>query len=211
MRRVWMIVGVLSAIWVAVFAYGVKTHQFDRATIFVQTETTRYSDYSSSVSSSTVPVASIETSSSTHATNAMVVRVIDGDTLEVLEDGQAKPATVRLLGVNTPETVDPRRPVQCYGKEASAFVHALLEGKRIDIRSDPQADERDAYGRLLRNVILEDGRDVNAMLVREGYAYAYLSFPLTPARKREMKQLEIDARTAQRGLWSPDTCNGKTQ
>ncbi len=159
-------------------------------------------------SSSSVVSVSVATSTPTIQTNALVVRTIDGDTIEVLIDGEAKDQRVRLLGINTPETVDPRRPVQCFGKAASEYLKTLLEGKRVLLKPDVLADERDKYDRLLRNVVLEDGTDVNALMVREGYASAYLSFPLDPARKRELKELEKDAKLKENGLWSPNTCNG---
>jgi micrococcal nuclease len=137
-------------------------------------------------------------------TNATVTKVVDGDTIDVRFDiGDV--ARVRLLGVNTPETVDPRKPVECFGKEASAFTKGLLEGKQIRLDADPQADERDVYGRLLRNVITEDGSDVNMLLVQQGYAYAYLSFPLDPARKKQLSDVEKEAKEAKRGLWG-DAC-----
>ena len=147
-------------------------------------------------------------SSTRITTNALVVKVVDGDTIEARIDGQQDLAKVRLLGINTPESVDPRRPVQCFGKEASNFVKQLMEGKRIALREDVQADDRDKYGRLLRNILLEDGTDVNALLIKEGYAYAYVSFPLNKERKAEMRRLEQEAKTAKRGLWSPETCDG---
>jgi micrococcal nuclease len=138
-------------------------------------------------------------------TNATVTRVVDGDTVVVLQDN-GEEATVRLLGVNTPETVDPRKTVECFGKEASNFTKHELTGQRIRLDPDPQADERDKYGRLLRNIVMADGTDFNALLVHDGYAYAYLSFPLDPARKREIKQLETEAKEAKRGLWGDDVC-----
>ncbi len=143
------------------------------------------------------------------STNAFVIRAVDGDTLLVRFDGETEESRIRLLGINTPETVDPRKPVECFGKEASKHMHELVDGKRIRLDADPQADERDKYDRLLRNVFLDDGSDVNAAMVKDGYAYAYLSFPLTASRKRELKKLEEDARIAGRGLWNPNTCNGK--
>lgn len=143
------------------------------------------------------------------STNAFIVRAVDGDTLVAKIDGETKESRIRLLGINTPETVDPRKTVECFGHEASAHMHAMIDGKRVLLKGDPQADERDKYDRLLRNVFLEDGTDVNAAMVRDGYAYAYLSFPLSPERKRELKRLQDDAQAAGRGLWSPETCNGK--
>lgn len=148
----------------------------------------------------------IQTSSSTHPVNATVLKVVDGDTLEVKLDGEEKTFKIRLLGIDSPETVDPRRPVECFGKEASAKMHEMADGKRVMLKADPLADERDKYDRLLRNMYLEDGSDVNAFMVSEGYANAYLSFPLDPKRKAELKKLENDAKIAQRGLWNPQTC-----
>ncbi|MDD5438237.1 MAG: thermonuclease family protein [Patescibacteria group bacterium] len=163
------------------------------------------------------PVAPINTATSTAPivmatttarTNALVVRVVDGDTIDVKLDSEPeKEYKVRLLGVNTPETVDPRRPVQCFGHEASDFTKASLNGKRIWLAADSQADERDKYGRLLRNVYLDDGTDFNAKLVSQGYAYAYVSFPQDPARKAEIRRLETEAKTEKRGLWAPGACN----
>ncbi len=151
------------------------------------------------------------TSTAVTTTNALVVRAVDGDTLTVRRDGDQEDVKVRMLGVDTPETVDPRKAVQCFGKEASAFTASLVDGKRVRLDADPLADEVDKYGRLLRNVILEDGRDMNALLVQEGYAYAYLSFPLNPVRKAELKRLQSEAEEAKRGLWAPEGCNGQPE
>lgn len=150
--------------------------------------------------------------------NATVIKVADGDTFDAALDppssrgaglreaGDGITVTVRLLGVDTPETVDPRKPVQCFGKEASDFTKNLLSGARVRLDPDPLADERDQYGRVLRNVTLEDGTDVNAILVRDGYAHAYLSFPLDPSRKKQLYDLEQDAKTLERGMWAEGAC-----
>lgn len=141
------------------------------------------------------------------STNAAVVRVVDGDTIDIKLDAEPdKEYKVRLLGVNTPETVDPRRPVQCFGKQASDFTKKTLSGKRIRLEADPQADERDKYDRLLRNIFLEDGTDFNALLVKDGYAQAYVSFPQNPARKVELRKLESEAKAAGAGMWAPGAC-----
>lgn len=142
------------------------------------------------------------------AANAEALRVVDGDTLVVKLDGEEGEWKIRMLGINTPESVDPRRPVECFGKEASEKLARIMEVKRIRLEPDPQADERDKYGRLLRNVWLEDGTDVNALMVREGYAYAYLSFPLDRQRKAELKKLETEAKVSGVGLWATSTCAG---
>ncbi len=195
-RSIKTMIGCLVAI--VVIAIG---HAASRNTIRSSAPSSHQPTVSSSTSS-TSPVA-------VTSTNARIVRAVDGDTLVARIDGAQNDVRVRLLGVNTPESVDPRRPVQCFGKEASHFTASLVEGKRVNLIEDAEADDRDVYNRLLRNVELEDGTDVNQTLVREGYAYAYVSFPMNRARKNEMRRLEAEARRAGRGLWNPSTCDGK--
>lgn len=147
---------------------------------------------------------------STLGVSARVVRVVDGDTVEVELETTNEEHKVRLLGVNTPESVDPRRSVQCFGKEASHRMKALVEGKRVFLLDDPKADDRDKYGRLLRTIVrADDFLDINATLVNQGYANTYLSFPLDVRRKAQLRLLEQQAKQAERGLWSPATCAGK--
>lgn len=167
-----------------------------------------YRDLSASPEA-TVVMTTSTTATSTIETNAFVVRDVDGDTIVVKLDGSTDEVKIRFLGVDTPESVDPRKTVQCFGKEASKHTKELLEGKRIRLEEDPQADAVDKYGRLLRNILLEDGTDYNASLVRDGYAHAYLSFPLDKKRKAQLAALEKEAQAEQRGLWNPDTCSGK--
>lgn len=124
-----------------------------------------------------------------------VVRVVDGDTL--LLDGQER---VRLIGVNTPESVDPRRPVQYFGKEASAFVRHVAEGRRVRLESGDEP--RDHYGRTLAFVYLEDGTFLNAEIIRQGYGHAFTRYPFRYAA--EFRALELEARGARRGLWAKD-------
>jgi len=154
------------------------------------------------------PVLQTHTSTSTIETNAVVTRVVDGDTIEARYDHEETLVKIRLLGVNTPESVDPRRGVECFGKVASQFTKDILEGKRIQLVEDPEADNIDKYQRLLRNIVLEDGTDFNLLLVEQGYANAYLSFPLNKQRKAQLSQAEKDAREAGLGLWSTSTCSG---
>ncbi|MBI4138573.1 thermonuclease family protein [Candidatus Uhrbacteria bacterium] len=150
-----------------------------------------------------LPDAAPGQATGTVALNATILRVVDGDTFVAKVDQEDGEWTVRLLGINTPETVDPRRPVECFGKEASKKLHELLpDGTRIRLEADPQADERDKYDRLLRNVLLADGTDVNALMVRDGFAHAYLSFPLAASRKKELRDDETAAREEKLGLWA---------
>lgn len=135
-----------------------------------------------------------------------VTKVTDGDTIHIDMDGTDE--KVRLIGINTPETVDPRTQVQCFGKEASNRMKELAEGKIVRLEYDDSQSLRDAYGRLLAYVYLEDGQMLNRKMVAEGYAYEYTY--LTPYKyQSEFRDLQNIARTSARGLWSPETCDGK--
>ena len=126
----------------------------------------------------------------------VVTSVVDGDTLHVqLTNGDDE--RVRIVGIDTPETVDPRKPVQCFGEEASARMKELVEGKSVVIEKKPDED-RDRYDRLLRYVIM-DGEDIGALMISEGYAFSYKPFP--HPKLREYNALEREARTEGRGLW----------
>ena len=106
---------------------------------------------------------------------------------------------VRLIGVDTPETVHPQKPVEYFGKEASAFTRSLAEGQLVRLEADPTNADRDRYGRLLRYVYLEDGTLLNAVIIAQGYGFAYVKYPFE--RMEEFRQLEREAREKGRGLW----------
>jgi len=129
-----------------------------------------------------------------------VVRVIDGDSLEVKLDGGNE--KVRLIGVDTPEMGRNDRVVEYFAAEAAAFTRKLAQGKRVKLETDPEGDTRDRYGRALRYVYLPDGRMLNAVIVSEGYGHAYTRFPFS--RLEEFRKLEREARDAGRGLWNAD-------
>ncbi|HET8954946.1 MAG TPA: thermonuclease family protein [Solirubrobacterales bacterium] len=126
---------------------------------------------------------------------AYVTRVVDGDTIEVDLDGHEE--DVRYIGVDTPETVKPDTPVQCFGPQASAFNHGLVE--RRGVRLVFGVERRDVYGRLLAYVYL-GGRFVNAELLRRGLART-LTIPPNDRFAARFKRLEIAAARAGRGLW----------
>jgi micrococcal nuclease len=128
-----------------------------------------------------------------------VVRVVDGDTIEL--DGGEK---VRLIGVDTPETVHPNKPVERFGKEASSFTRRTVEGKRVRLEYDPGPSRLDKYGRTLAYVYLLDGRLLNLEIIRQGYGHAYTKYPFTQSRMNEFRAAEQEARAARRGLWAPD-------
>jgi len=125
-----------------------------------------------------------------------VRRVVDGDTL-VLENGER----VRLIGVDTPETVHPQKPVERFGKQASAFTRRLLEGQRVRLKFDQQ--RRDRYGRTLAYVYLPDGQLVNEEIIRQGYGHAFTKCPFAQDMMDHFRAAERQAREAGRGLWAP--------
>ena len=129
---------------------------------------------------------------------ARVERVIDGDTLVVRYQGESQ--TVRLSGVDTPESAHPTAPVEHFGREASAFTRTRLDGQTVELVTDPTGDTVDAYGRLLRLVYL-DGENFNATLIREGYGHAIRGFNYS--MRPEFIALENQARIQGRGLWAP--------
>jgi micrococcal nuclease len=144
-----------------------------------------------------------------HAGSARVLRVIDGDTIEVSIEGAEE--DVRYIGVDTPETVKPGAPVECYGPQASAANHRLVEGHMVRLVFD--RERRDAYGRLLAYVYIRAGaeasgargepekpRFVNAALVRGGFARTLEIAPNT-AHAPELRHLEARSGRAGRGLW----------
>jgi micrococcal nuclease len=145
-----------------------------------------------------------------------VTRVVDGDTIEVKitgrVDGPGAGDTrvggsydVRLIGIDTPESVKPNSPVECFGREASAAAKALLEGSDVKLVKD--VEETDRYARLLRYVYL--GHELaNARLVVNGYAAAY-TYPPNVRHSELFVALQREASREQRGLWSPETCSGE--
>lgn len=136
-----------------------------------------------------------------------VTSVVDGDTIKISMNG--KEETLRLIGIDTPETVDPRKPVQCFGKEASNKAKELLSGKKVRIEMDATQDDRDKYGRLLAYTYREDGLFYNQYIIEQGYAHEY-TYNTPYKYQAEFKAVQKSAQENQRGLWSPSTCNGDT-
>lgn len=128
---------------------------------------------------------------------AEVTRIVDGDTIHVDLDGTDE--TVRYIGVDTPESVKPGTPVECFAKEASARNAELVDGEEVRLRFD--VERRDRYGRLLAYVYrARDGAFVNERLVRDGYARP-LTVPPNVRFAERFARLAREARAARRGLW----------
>ena len=145
---------------------------------------------------STSPTPAVAGESTDSKDTFLVTKVIDGDTIE-LENGQK----VRYIGIDTPETVDPRRKVECFGKEASDKNKELVLNKRVSLVKD--VSETDKYGRLLRYVYVND-IFVNNTLVREGFANAS-TYPPDVKFAQQFKKAEEEARAQRKGLWG--SCN----
>jgi micrococcal nuclease len=127
-----------------------------------------------------------------------VIRVVDGDTL-VLDPNEK----VRLIGVDTPETVHPKKVVECFGREAGEFMKKLVSGKKVRLEFDEAntfVSHKDRYGRTLGYVFLEDGTLLNAEIIRQGYGHAYTRFPFRYLE--EFRSLERRAREQGLGLWA---------
>ena len=146
---------------------------------------------------------------------AIVTDTIDGDTIEVEITGDAdgpgsgdaavgRGYTVRLTGIDTPESVKPNSPVECFGRESSLAAEVLLLGAEVRLVKD--VEEADRFGRLLRYVYVGEEM-ANARLVVNGYASAY-TYPPNVRHSDLFVALQRKARDEGRGLWAPDTCDG---
>ncbi len=152
-----------------------------------------------------IPIGLPNTTLNSVGTYYEVTKVTDGDTIHILMNN--KDEKVRLIGINTPETVDPRRKVECFGKEASKRMKELASGEIVRLEYDESQNIRDAYDRILAYVYLEDGQMINRKMIAEGYAYEYTY--LKPYKyQTEFRELQSLARNSGRGLWADNTCNG---
>lgn len=130
-----------------------------------------------------------------------VTEFIDGDTIAV--DMNGKKGTIRFIGVDTPETHDPRKAVQCFGVVAAGFTKNLIGRNNVRLEADPLNTDLDRYGRYLRYIYLPDGTLVNAEIIKQGYGFAYTGFPFT--KSDEFLKYQTEARENNRGLWGSCT------
>jgi micrococcal nuclease len=142
-------------------------------------------------------------------TTATVLRVTDGDTIDVRDDTRGR-IRVRVLGIDSPEVHRPGYSVGCWGPEAERFATETLAGQRITLTQDATQDANDRYGRSLAYVNLADGRDFAVESVRAGMARAYVYSDKPVSRYPDILAAENEARAALRGLWGPP-CNGHTE
>jgi micrococcal nuclease len=140
---------------------------------------------------------------------ATVVKVVDGDTIDIRDDVRGR-LRVRLLGIDTPETKMPGYSVDCWRPEATPFAESTMVGQRVALQPDPTQDRTGRYGRTLAYLVKADGWDYSVEAARAGVAksYVYGGHPVMHYDAIEAAQSE--AKSAQRGLWGPP-CNGDTE
>lgn len=134
-----------------------------------------------------------------------VVRVIDGDTIEIKSDGGIK--KVRMIGIDTPEKNHPSKPVECFAKEASDHLSQLISGKSVSVEADNSQDSKDKYDRHLYYIFL-DKQNINQQMISDGYAYEY-TYNTPYKYQNDFKTSQVTASDGNKGLWSPSTCNGE--
>lgn len=134
------------------------------------------------------------------ATNATVLRVADGDTVTVASDLRGR-LKVRIIGLDTPETVRENWSIGCHGPEASAYAKARLSGQRVQLVTDPTQDVTDRFGRTLAAVILSDGTNYAVEAVRLGHGKAYIYGRKPSKWAAEIQDAEDQAKSSGSGLW----------
>lgn len=142
-------------------------------------------------------------------TTALVLKVVDGDTIDIRDDDRGR-LRVRILGIDTPETRKPGFTVGCWGPEATAFAKATMLGQRVALVTDPTQDATDRYGRTLAYLVRGDGWDYSVEAARAGTAQSYVYARNPVARYGAIVAAEAEARDARRGLWGAP-CNGVTE
>ena len=132
-----------------------------------------------------------------------VESVVDGDTIKINYNGSL--TSVRIIGVDTPETVDPRTTIECFGVEASDYLKQKIGGKTIRIAADTTQADRDKYNRLLRYIYL-DGEDIGLSIIANGYGHEY-TYNTPYVHQTVYKKAQSEAESNNKGLWAPNACN----
>jgi micrococcal nuclease len=143
------------------------------------------------------------------ATTAEVLRVVDGDTIDIRDDVRGR-LRVRVLGIDTPETKKPGFTVGCWGPEATEFAKATMLGQRVALVTDPTQDRTDRFGRTLAYLVRADGWDYSVEAARAGTAKSYVYGGVPVSRYDAIEAAQREASDARRGLWGP-LCNGDTE
>ena len=153
------------------------------------------------------PPTPIPSSQATPRALYPVESVTDGDTIRVTVDGVSEP--IRIIGLDSPELRKPGTPVECMAREATAAAKRLIASDwEVALEEDPTQDTRDRYGRLLAHVFLSDGRLFSEEMIRGGLPVHYVYDGVPSIYADRLAAAEDEAITAERGLWSSDSCAG---
>jgi micrococcal nuclease len=153
-------------------------------------------------------VAPVRATADVVATTAEVLRVVDGDTIDIRDDIRGR-LRVRVLGIDTPETKKPGYEVACWGPEATEFAQSTMLGQRVALQPDPTQDRTDRYGRTLAYLVKADGWDYSVEAARAGTAKSYVYGGAPVSRYDVIEAAQAEAIAASRGLWGPP-CYGDT-
>jgi micrococcal nuclease len=156
-----------------------------------------------------VPAGTPPVSADPVATTATVLRVVDGDTVDIVDDVRGR-LRIRLLGIDTPETKKPGYTVGCWGPEATQFAESTLAGQRVALVTDPSQGLHDRYGRTLAYLLKADGWDYSVEAARAGNAKSYVYQHKPASHYPAIAAAEQEAIATQRGLWGPP-CYGRTE
>lgn len=136
---------------------------------------------------------------------AKVIRIVDGDTIEILVNDKRE--KIRVIGVDSPETVDPRKEVECFGQKAAEFSKNKLEEQRVWLEKDESQGDRDRYGRLLRYVWIDEKEiDFGKLLIASGFAYEY-TYNKEYKYQKEYQTTQKEAEDNKMGLWADGICD----
>ncbi|SKH86916.1 thermonuclease family protein [Mycobacteroides abscessus] len=155
-----------------------------------------------------VPGCSVATKADTPKLTTEVLRTVDGDTIDVLDQDRRR-LRIRIIGIDSPELHKPNYTKACFSEEASEYAHRTLDGQKIALEYDPDGDRIDRYGRTLAYVILADGRNFSVESARGGYAHSYVYGHRPSTHAAEIAAAEQEAKDAGRGLWG-SPCYGQT-
>ncbi len=132
-----------------------------------------------------------------------VIKVIDGDTVQVMVGD--KKETVRMIGIDAPEITTTQKSTECFSERSKEKVEKLLTNKVVSLEADSTQSNRDQYNRLLRYIFLEDGTNLNKLLIEQGFARQY-TYRSSYKYKKEFVKAEQEAKLNKRGLWASDAC-----
>lgn len=157
-----------------------------------------------------VPTTALTAAGAVSTSNGVVERVIDGDTIDVRMPASAEPVRIRILGIDTPETVDPDTDAECWGPEASAWAHQQLDNTSVTLIGDPVADDTDRYGRALRYLHLPDGTNYSVLAAETGMARAYIYRGQHLAEAANITAAQSTAQNNGAGMWGAP-CYGQAK